>query len=71
MTECNSCGAEANPESERQFCEDCDRVFEAGLKRQKYVAERAEKLEAAKESGDEDTIGRIMTEIVKESVVSE
>lgn len=69
MAECNSCGAEASPDSERQFCDDCEAEFQAGLERQRYVADRAARLERAKETGDEDTIGRIMAEIVKESVV--
>ena len=69
MTECNSCGAEANPESERQFCTDCEAEFQAGLERQRYVSDRAARLEKAKQAGDDDTIGRIMAEIVKESVV--
>jgi len=70
-TECVSCGKEASPNSERGFCADCDAHFDAGLQRQKEVEARAEKLEEAKAKGDADTVGQLMTEIFKESVVQE
>lgn len=67
--ECYSCGAEADPKSERHFCTKCDAVFEEGLNRQAEVEDRADRLEQAKLDGDADEVGKIMTGIFKESVV--
>ena len=67
MAECYSCGAEADPNSERNFCTDCDEIFENGLDRRRYVNERAQRLEDAKAQGDSEEVSRIMSEIFKES----
>lgn len=67
LTECNSCGGEADPKSPRGFCTECDGVFEAGLARQAEIEARAERLEQAKADGDDAAVGKIMAEIFKES----
>lgn len=67
LTECVSCGGEADPKSPRNFCVECDKVFEAGLVRQGEIVARAEALEEAKAKGDDKTVGRIMNEIFKEA----
>lgn len=67
MTECVSCGGKADPKSPRDFCAKCDKEFEAGLKHSEEAAARAEKLEQAKEDGDEATVGKIMAEIAVEA----
>lgn len=67
-TECVSCGKQANPESDRNFCDDCDEHFEKGLDHQADVATRAWLLEEAKSNGDADKVGKIMAEIFVESV---
>lgn len=66
--ECVSCGAEANPKSEREFCDNCDAEFEKGLERQKYVEQRAAKIDAATEKGDSETVAKLMGEIAVESI---
>lgn len=68
--ECYSCGAEADPNSERNFCADCDAEFEAGLQRAADVEARAQRLEQAKADGDDATVGEIMNEIFKEARTS-
>lgn len=70
MTECNSCGAEANPDSERTFCNDCDAEFEAGLKNQEKIYARAYLLEEAKVKGNTNRVAEIAGEIAVESMVS-
>ena len=69
MAQCYSCGAEANPESPRDFCDSCDAEFEAGLQRQQEVVNRADRLEDAKSQGKSDIVAQIMGEIFAESVV--
>lgn len=69
MKECYSCGKEANPDSPRSFCTECDAVFNAGIIRQKEVIERADRLKTAHAEGDADSVSNIMTEIFQESVV--
>jgi hypothetical protein len=67
MSECVSCGLEANPESEREFCDECDAHFEAGEVHAQQVVERAEKLEQAKSEGNTELVGKIMAEIAMEA----
>lgn len=67
--ECYSCGGEADPNSPRNFCEDCDAHFAAGEKNQERVYARAYLLEEAKFNEDAPKVEKIMGEIFKESVV--
>lgn len=66
LTECVSCGGEADPKSPRGFCTECDAVFEAGLERQAEIEARAERLEQAKADGDKKAEAKIMGEIFRQ-----
>lgn len=68
LTECVSCGGEADPNSERNFCTECDKQFEAGLVRQGEIEARAAALGEAQEAGDDKTVGKLMTEIFQTGV---
>lgn len=68
LTECVSCGAEADPKSERNFCEACDKEFEAGLARQAEIEARAAALEEAQEAGDDKKVGKLMVEIFQTGI---
>lgn len=78
-SECYSCGKEADPNSPRNFCTECDGVFEDGKKHQEEVYARAYLLEEAKHNSkfgeDKDTakarVGEIMGEIFMESMEAE
>lgn len=65
LTECVSCGGEADPNSERNFCTACDAEFNAGLERAAEIEARATALEEAKAKGDDKTVGKLMGEIFR------
>lgn len=67
MAECYSCGNEASSDSPRNFCDECDAEFDAGLEHADAVVQRAERLEEAKSADDYDTIGKIIAEIHREA----
>lgn len=67
--ECYSCGKEADANSPRGFCSECDAHFEEGEKRQEYVYTRAYLLEEAKFNKDKDRVGEIMNDIFSDIVV--
>ena len=70
FTECVSCGAEADPASERDFCPSCEAHFEEGLVHQTRVEHRAWYLEEAKYKGKDDRVKELMVEIFEDSIVS-
>lgn len=71
VKECYSCGKEADPNSPRNFCTECDAHFAEGERHQEVVYTRAYLLEEAKFKGETDRVSELMTDIFKESAIAE
>ncbi|QGJ90070.1 hypothetical protein HWC80_gp029 [Mycobacterium phage Indlulamithi] len=67
--ECYSCGTIHDSLSEQGFCKECQAVYDEGVERAKKIEDRHDELEKARETGDSDTVVKIVTEIAQEGVV--